>query len=200
MYQKKKKMTVNQKQVQFIISTFYNPKIQLAFSVITDILENVVENNLKMLVFGLGYDSLMWLKATDGNTFFVEDNDEYINLNKGTIPDENIIKYSYRDISVSKSFILTEDEIKVYSLPEKLQRLGQFDVILIDGPEGYTPIKPGRLLPIYWTKKYLSKKDSIIYIDDSNRDLEKFCVCKYFNKDSKQFFSERTGTERITII
>lgn len=38
-----------------------------------------------MLVFGLGYDSKMWYEGTNKNTYFVENNEKYIELNKNDV-------------------------------------------------------------------------------------------------------------------
>ena len=74
---------------------YYNSKIQLHKNVINDIFVNIKPNN-KMLVFGLGYDSKMWYEGNNKNTFFIENKDEYIQLNIKNIPSENIIKYDYK--------------------------------------------------------------------------------------------------------
>ena len=63
-----------------------------------------------MLVFGLGYDSRMWYNGNK-NTYFVEDNNEYIQLNHNYIPKENIIRYNYQNITVEKSFQMNDREI-----------------------------------------------------------------------------------------
>ena len=46
---------------------------------------------------------------------------------------------------------------------------------------------PGRLLPIYWSNKYLSKSNTIIYIDDSERELEKYFIKNYFFKKNIEY-------------
>ena len=74
---------------------FYNNNIQIDKKVIDDIFKNI-KPNTKMLVFGLGYDSKMWYEGNNKNTFFVENKDEYIELNKNDIPENNIIKYDYK--------------------------------------------------------------------------------------------------------
>lgn len=161
--------------------------------------------NPKMLVFGLGYDSKMWYYMTNKNTFFIEHNDDYINLNKD-IDCENIIKYEYNDISVEKSINLLKknksfyiDELQNYKIPQKLIELGPFDVIIVDGPTGYNEKCPGRLLPIYWSKTFLSKKESVIYVDDTNRKLESQCIQTFFKDDYIRFSNIRDGCAKIII-
>ena len=155
---------------------FYNKHIQIDKNVIDDVFKNF-NKNTKMLVFGLGYDSKMWYNGNK-NTYFVEHNQEYIDLNIKDIDIKNIIKYEYKDITVKKSLTMKDEEIEKYVIPESLKKHGPFDIIIIDGPTGYRSTLPGRLIPYYWSTK-LSKKGTIIYGDDSSRTLESYCINKY---------------------
>jgi hypothetical protein len=175
------------------LNTYYNSNIQIHLEVIQDVFANITSNS-KMLVFGLGYDSKMWYEATSKNTFFVENNDLYIQLNKD-ISSNNIIKYDYKT-TCSESTTLSNDIIHSFKIPEKLLNEAPFDIIIIDGPEGWGPTTPGRLIPCYWSTM-LSKPGTIIYVDDSSRALENFCVQKYFKDYSKQVFTERESCTKI---
>ena len=73
---------------------FYNSQIQIDKKVINDVFSNF-NNDTKMLVFGLGYDSKMWYEGNNKNTYFVENKKEYIDLNLNDIPLNNIIEYKY---------------------------------------------------------------------------------------------------------
>ena len=163
---------------------YYNSKIQLNESIIKDVF-TCFKPHTKMLVFGLGYDSKMWYEGNK-NTFFVENNDEYIKLNKN-IPTNNIIKYEYTT-NCATSINLTDNEIKEFIIPEKIINEGPFDIIIIDGPTGYSANTPGRLIPCYWST-LISKTGTVIYIDDTNRKLEQFCIEKYFKNFSKIEFN-----------
>ena len=145
----------------------YNSKIQIHKNVINDIFTEIkTKSNTKMLVFGLGYDSKMWYESTNKNTFFVENKQEYIQLNIKNIPLNNIIKYDYKTTcgSINK---LTNDEIQKFIIPEEIAKEGPFDIIIVDGPEGFASNKPGRLIPCYWST-LLSKPGSIVYVDDTS--------------------------------
>ena len=85
-----------------IFNKYYNRKISMNKDIIKNILSNL-NNNTKLLVFGLGYDSNLWYFGNNKNTYFIEHNQEYIDLNKD-IPKENIIKYNYDGITVKKKF------------------------------------------------------------------------------------------------
>lgn len=175
---------------------YYNPKIQMHKDVIEDVFRHF-DSNTKMLVFGLGYDSKMWFEGNNKNTFFIEDKDEFIKLNIENIPRDNIIKYDYKT-TVLESFKLTDNLIQNFKIPEKIKVEAPFDIIIIDGPEGWSLKKPGRLIPCYWST-LLSKPGTIIFVDDSNRPLEKFCIQKYFKDYSKKVFDKRHGTTKIYI-
>lgn len=180
--------------VRYKYQKFINSKIQLANKVITDILFNC--ENKKMLVFGLGYDSELWYNATNKNTFFIENNQKYIELNKN-INSNNIIYHEYNNISVKTSMQLNDTQIQDFKIPIKILEQSPFDIILIDGPNGFDDKCPGRLLPIYWSSKLLSKESTIIYVDDATRNLEKKCINKYFINKPKTYFSDRLGTIKI---
>jgi hypothetical protein len=177
---------------------FINPNIQISKFVINDIVLEADNQHKKMLVFGLGHDSELWYNLTNKNTYFVEDNKYYIDLNKN-INKNNIIFYEYKDINVENSFKLSQHQIQNFKIPEKLLELGPFDIILIDGPNGSHSKSPGRLLPIYWSTNYLSHNKTIIYIDDATRNLERKCINTYFINNTKQIFNDRLGTIKINI-
>ena len=169
---------------------FYNTNIQIDKKVIDDVFKQI-RANTKMLVFGLGHDSKMWYEGTNKNTYFVEDKEEYINLNKPTIPADHIIKYTYNTV-VPTSSNLTDAELGIFTIPEQLQKEGPFDIIIIDGPEGWAG-RPGRLIPFYWS----SKPETIIYADDSVRAFEDLCIKRFFNKNVKEVFEERNKCTKI---
>ena len=189
---------------------YYNKNIQICKDVINDVFSNI-QSNTKMLVFGLGYDSKMWYEGNNKNTYFVENNDEYIRLNEKDIPSTNIIKYDYRT-TCQTSVKLTDDEINAFVIPDKLLQLAPFDIIIIDGPCGYDANTPGRLIPCYWAT-LLSKppglapplpigsvptlSPTLIYVDDSLRRLESFLIKKYYNDKVKVIFKTRDQCTKI---
>ena len=147
---------------------------------------NLFKLDTKLLVFGVGNDSKTWYHKNK-NTYFVEDNEVLIKLNKKYIPETNIIHYTYKTTSVANSQTLSDEEIRQTTIPCALLELAPFDIIIIAGPEGGSPTKPGRLLPCYWTK-WLAKPGTIIYLDDCHRSLENYCIDKYFKYKQMYFF------------
>lgn len=164
---------------------YYNPNIQLSNNSINQILLTL-NLTTKFLVFGLGYDSEIWYNVA--NTYFIEDTLEYINLNKN-IDLSHIMYHKYENINVKNSFNIYD--IEKYPIPKKLLELSPFDVILIDGPAGYNDNLPGRLLPSYWAANKLSRHGTIIFMDDVDRKLEKYCIERFFSTNQKTYFEER---------
>jgi len=173
---------------------YYNPNIQIHENVIKDVFSQINKNS-KMLVFGLGYDSKMWYEGCNKNVFFIENKQEYITLNLKEISLDNIVKYNYKTTCL-QSDKLTDAEIQSFIIPEKIRKEAPFDIIIIDGPEGYSSTTPGRLIPCYWAT-LLSKPGTLIYIDDSDRYLENYCIQKYFDRYEKSIFKERNGCTKI---
>jgi glucuronoxylan 4-O-methyltransferase len=123
---------------------YYTDKIQLHKCVINDIFDNITSST-KMLVFGLGYDSKMWYEGNNKNTFFVEDNKYYVKLNENDIPSSHIIQYKF-ETTCEQCMKLTNEEISNFVCPPELITNGPFDIILIDGPQGWNKDCPGRLI------------------------------------------------------
>ena len=173
---------------------FYNENIQISKEVINDVFLHF-KPDTKMLVFGLGYDSKMWYNGNK-NTYFIENNDKYINMNLNDIPKSNIIKYEYKNINVKSSFKIKDKDLNKFIIPENIKNLGPFDIIIVDGPTGYDKKQPGRLIPYYWVSQ-LSKKNTIIYADDCSRKLENYCINKFFKNKEKILFNQRAGCVKI---
>jgi hypothetical protein len=177
--------------IDYLLTCYWNENIQIDKDFARQIARKAFGK--KMLVFGLGYDSLFWLHATKGKTYFVEDDDDFILHDKNLL--QNIIPCNYFGTSVSKSLNFLDNETRSnshYSLapPIDLIKLAPYDVILVDGPKGYSDDKEGRLHPIKWSSKLMSHKGSV-YIDDAERELETKAVKKYF--PDARFLKTRRG-------
>jgi hypothetical protein len=163
--------------VENLIKQYGNNKnIQTSKEVMRIILSHLSKmQNPKMLVFGLGYDSQLWFNATNKNTFFIEDNKTYIDLCKNKIPLTNVCHFVYN----TKVKFGIPNNLNSVSPPQHIIKNAPYDAIFIDGPAGYDDEKPGRTLPMFWCNQ-LCAKGGLIFIDDSNRKLEKQCIEKFF--------------------
>ncbi|MGI9357982.1 MAG: hypothetical protein ACR2ON_01105 [Paracoccaceae bacterium] len=162
--------------IDYLLNCYWNEEIQVDKDVACEIAKKAFGK--KMLVFGLGYDSLFWHHATKGETYFVEDDEDFIFFNKDLL--KNIIPYNYHGTSVSKSLDFLKNPSDYYSLspPIELIKLAPYDVIFVDGPKGFRGDLPGRLHPIKWSSNLINNRGSI-YIDDAERELEKKAIEKY---------------------
>ena len=169
-------MELKKINIDELFQLHWSDKIQLDKSLALEIASKAYGK--RMLVFGLGLDSPFWFHLTGGNTYFIEDNDEYIFLNQQF--KNNIIPYSYEGTSVSRSLRYLESPNLLYSLapPSASLRHAPYDVILIDGPPGYALELPGRMHPIKWAP-HLVAPNGTIYIDDADRDLESLAIKRY---------------------
>jgi len=163
-------------------------------SVIADVTNKI---RPKMLVFGLAYDSELWSSLTYLNTYFVEDNPDYIDVTP--VSSTHLLLYDYGDITVERSYSITDTELQAWPLPEGLLKKGPFDIILIQGPPSYNKACPGRLLPIYWSSNLLSKPGTVVYVDDSRRSLEAYCIDRFFHDNIKTAIAAEGGCMRIQI-
>lgn len=154
---------------------YYNNNVQLDRAIIKDIF-SYFKYNPKFLMFGCGYDTKMWA-AGNKNTYFVEDNPEYVNLARQSVSEENLIQVNY-ETKVYSADKMTDEEIKNHPIPDKIIAEAPFDIVLVDGPMGYGE-GAGRLMPCYWAKMF-TKEGSIVYVDDSERPLESYAINKFF--------------------
>lgn len=152
---------------------YYRPSIQLKMSQI-ELIMSKVQLGKNFLVFGLGYDSMMWSHGLrDGSaTLFVEDNREWINKivsEHPTLQAEFIdYKCNMRD-AFSKYFENTDRLMEAF--PSYLKGT-KWDTILVDAPPGGGGIdNPGRMKPIYWASQLINPGGHI-FVHDMERTIE----------------------------
>jgi len=183
--------------MESILRRFYGLNVLTEPVIVRDIAEHY-HSGMKLLVFGLGYDAVLWDALTEGNTYFVEDNREYIALNEDIDP-SRIIYYDYKGISVERSFAITDEEILAFPVPEALMEAGPFDLIFVSGPLSYNSACPGRLLPLFWSRYLLGSKDTLVYVDDSERRLESHCIERFYGDCVKKRLLVSGGCVRIRL-
>ena len=112
----------------------------------------------------------MWQRLNaDGETLFVEDKPAYVETARRTMPQARIVPVDYAT-TVLGSFAMPPAALEAIAMPEALR--GPWDVILVDGPAGYWPGDPGRLLPLHWTSRLMARHTHV-FVDDYNRALER---------------------------
>jgi hypothetical protein len=181
------------------MSIAIDARVQLAHSVIHDIVNEIQRRqNSKVLVFGLGFDTPIWKEAarrSSSSVIFVEENPKYIALNPTTMM--VYMSASAWGTSVDKGHLV--DDSKLCEIPDCLASL-KFDVILVDGPTGYSPKSPGRQGSIWWSSQ-LCAPGGVVYIDDAHRPIESKSIERYFEEPEFMVVwknNERNGSVKIT--
>jgi glucuronoxylan 4-O-methyltransferase len=169
-----------------------NQYVQMDDTVLRRIFEHIylMEKKVNILVFGLGFDSILYQTANEkGQTYFIEDDQFFININNEI---KNKILFEYKT-TIKDSMTYTEEDLKKYTEPSILRQI-EWDLIIIDGPCGYKDHHPGRCLPIYWSSLC---KSATIYIDDSGRDVENKFITMFFPNIDRIDRIDRRGQTTI---
>ncbi|CAO2830900.1 unnamed protein product [Amaranthus hypochondriacus] len=161
------------------------------------------------LVFGLGYDSLMWASLNHGGkTVFLEENQDWINQIKEKFPtlESHLAVY---DTKVRHSDELMTSAVKseecssvveprkskcnlaLKGLPKEIYEV-EWDLIMVDAPTGYHDEAPGRMSAIY-TAGLMGRNredgETDVFVHDVDRVVE--------DKFSKEFLCEGYLVEQV---
>lgn len=137
----------------------------------------------KFLIFGLGYDSLYWAKLNKhGVTVFLEESQEWLNLVRTQAPniDANFVDYR-TSISQWKELLHTQELYKL-ELPDHVMRT-KWDVILVDGPEGWRDSSPGRMQSIAMASRLIAPSVDV-FVHDCNREIEATYTSEYLGNEN----------------
>lgn len=141
-------------------------------------------SNANFLVFGTGNDSDYWRECNNkGYTIFLENKKEWIDSTK-----DDIIHVEYTCKLSEYKKLLEEYKNKQYNnliinIPNELYKI-EWDSILVDSPEGWGDICPGRMQSIFMASK-LAKEKTNIFIHDCNRKVENIYSKEMFSKEIK---------------
>ena len=138
----------------------------------------------KLLVFGLGYDSVLWSRLNRrGVTVFLEDNEEwYQKITKRSKSLEAfLVRYNTRR-SEWKTLLQSPSLLQM-ALPAVVEK-DKWDVILVDGPAGGESEKaPGRMKSIFLSAQ-LVKDSGDVFVHDAQRPIED-AYCNAFLKKER---------------
>lgn len=141
--------------------------------------------NPNVLIYGCGNDSQLWTRMNPGGrTRFLENHTRWLEAVKTQWPELEVQHVSYGDCTVADSLPIDEKKLAQYSMPLGLDQV-EWDVILIDSPNGHKPDRPGRALPIYWARQ-LAKPTTHVFIDDYNRDVERIHAERFLEVTGRQ--------------
>ena len=110
-----------------------------------------------LLVFGLGNDSQFWASLNRrGRTIFLEDNEYWYKVILQRDPFIRAYLVNYQTRRSQWQELLDTPDLLIMSLPEEIQ-MTSWDIILVDGPNGFNDDNPGRMKSIYLASKLASK-------------------------------------------
>lgn len=135
----------------------------------------------KLLVFGLGNDSMFWLRLNRGGvTIFLENNDDW--FHQITKRSKKLMAFLVRyNTQVSDWEMLLEfPSLLDMTLPNEVIK-EDWDVIVVDAPEGWNDQTPGRMKSIYLSSR-LVKESGDIFVHDCNRKVEDVYCNKFLKK------------------
>jgi len=137
----------------------------------------------KLLVFGLGNDSLFWLGLNQGGvTVFLEDNLEWFHriTKRSKKITAFMVKYDTR-LCDWRSLIESPASLNM-ALPRQVTDVS-WDVVLVDAPEGWRARSPGRMKSIYLTSRLVSEPADV-FVHDCNRVIEDAHCSKYLGEEN----------------
>ncbi len=147
-------------------------QIQLSLEELQEIINTVKSTaNCRLLVFGLGNDSLFWSRLNrSGMTIFLEDDKNW--LEKITKRSKRIKAFpvTYNTRREDWRSLRESPSLLDMDLPDEVEK-DKWDVILVDGPAGWKDFHPGRMKSIYLSAR-LIRDSGHVFVHDCEREVE----------------------------
>ncbi|MFW6200769.1 MAG: hypothetical protein ACOC8K_09350 [Gemmatimonadota bacterium] len=130
----------------------------------------------KVLVFGVGRDSEIWIRANEGGeTVFLENEAEWIRMAREKNPGARIhqVEYDTRRF-LWRWYLHREERLFMNDLPGEVLHT-DWDVIFVDSPQGQSWKRPGRMKSIYTAGRLArtSAGEVDVLIHDCDRTVER---------------------------
>jgi len=143
-----------------------------------------------LLVFGVGNDSSLWIDLNKGgNTVFLEDSEKWLTKVREQLPQlcAYLVRYNHKRKQWSELLAKLNNHTLFASIPPHILTT-KWDIIFVDGPEGWSDEKPGRMSSIYMAALLAHKnKNSQVFIHDCDRQVEAVYASKFLqDKNLKQ--------------
>lgn len=139
---------------------------------------STITNGSNFLIFGTGHDSDYWRSInSNGHNLFLEDDDKWIPKNN-----TDILHIQYRQNCNDYQKIFNDKKFDdLNNVIYKYIKYIRWNYILVDGPKGWlNSTNHGRMESIYLAYN-CSDQDTIIFIDDIERPIEKLYGNYFFN-------------------
>jgi uncharacterized protein (TIGR01627 family) len=135
----------------------------------------------KLLIFGLGNDSVFWFKLNRrGATIFLEDDKDWLQRITKRSKGLTAFLVNYNTQRSEWVTLLKSPALSEMDLPNEVTT-EDWDVIIVDGPASWNDQTPGRMKSIYLSSR-LIKKSGDVFVHDCERPIEYV----YSNKFLKQ--------------
>lgn len=135
----------------------------------------------RLLVFGCGNDSAFWeaLNA-EGETAFIEDDPTWAEMAMDKLSASPVYVVSYgTQLSQWRGLLDMPRALKL-DLPLELT-LQKWDIIIVDGPEGFQPFSSGRMKSIFTAAKLVAP-GGVVFVHDVQREPEAAYAAKYLGE------------------
>lgn len=137
--------------------------------------------NCNFLVFGAGYDSILWHRLNkNGRTVFLESDLSWQEKITNKYKEIECLSVTYKT-KRSQWKELLNNNCPPLNLPTSISD-SKWDLILVDGPPGHFDHEPGRMQSIFMASK-LIKKGGSVFIHDIHRQVEKAYANQYFKEE-----------------
>lgn len=130
----------------------------------------------RMLVFGVGRDTPLWLDVNKGGTtVFLENVKQWADFSRKASPDATVYDVSY---GWTRRFMwpllkrMSPDTLFLRDLPRDVLDT-KWDVILVDAPRGTNWKAPGRMKSVYTASVLAAKSGADVFVHDCHRAVER---------------------------
>ncbi|GJN19036.1 hypothetical protein PR202_gb06267 [Eleusine coracana subsp. coracana] len=159
-----------------------------------------------VLVFGLGAETPLWRALNHGGrTVFLDENPYYVEHLEGAHPGLEAYDVSYatavrdmpellaaaaaaqaKECRPVQNLLFSECQLAINDLPNQLYDVA-WDVILVDGPRGYTEGSPGRMAAIYSAAVMARTKgvETEVLVHDFEREVESTCAREFLCEENR---------------
>ena len=130
----------------------------------------ISKRGCKLLIFGVGNDSLFWMNSNKGGrTVFIEDDEFWLRKTKKRIKgiEAYLVDYDSK-IEDWKDMIDSPERLEM-KFPKEVSDT-VWDVVLVDAPTGWGEGTTGRMRSIYAGKKFAPAGD--VFVHDCDREVE----------------------------